>query len=436
MYIWGNICRTLTNLHTYIGAHHTGRAYAYQIRDAKAMMEKDTLWPNMPAIGYPTLTMANLCINKTIDPLKFESATLDESTLDNIGEHIYNNADADRCMTERLSFIHVHKSGGTSLRSAIVHLAKRYGGSGSQLVRHKWFQPPRKADISALTTVELERLANVTEGADIELDWPNEGRKYIGTVIRSEEKTTEENVISYPFTIKFEDGSVEKMDLATESFRIIGTSSESDKLKSLLAMDNSLSDNDPASEEAKKIETQKEKTITSLKHATTYPSDQFEPMDHVLFAVVRDPTERFISSIGQAMGGRGSKRNLIGSKLQKECIKSTPADTLKCMAKYVQDHGHWIELHFAPQVIDISFSVMLQDVPVALFPFKHIGALIDYLGNYQESKYRDRPHPVLENMTVNDYDEESLGIVCRIYEMDIIMQRSMGMEVPRCDPFI
>lgn len=39
-------------------------------------------------------------------------------------------------------------------------------------------------------------------------------------------------------------------------------------------------------------------------------------------------------------------------------------------------------------------------------------------------------------MSVDDYDEESLRVVCEIYEMDVRMQRSLGIEVPRCDPFI
>jgi len=233
------------------------------------------------------------------------------------------------------------------------------------------------------------------------------------------------------YSILFDDDSVEVHNLAAESFRLLGYT---DKLQLPSNIDAKLKYDDDSS-----IEEVKKNTMASLKHATHYPSSKFEPEDHVMFAVIRDPTERFISSIGQAMGGMGSKRNVIGGKLQKECIKSTSAETLKCMAKYVRDHGHWIELHFAPQVIDISFTVMFQDVPVGIFPFAKLGKVLDYLGNAgnQELKvHRDRPHPVLKNMSIHDYDEESLRIVCEIYAMDVIMQRSMGQEVPRCDPFI
>ena len=45
-------------------------------------------------------------------------------------------------------------------------------------------------------------------------------------------------------------------------------------------------------------------------------------------------------------------------------------------------------------------------------------------------------YKILTDMSVDDYDKETLEIVCGIYEMDVIMQRSLGMEVERCDPYV
>lgn len=119
-------------------------------------------------------------------------------------------------------------------------------------------------------------------------------------------------------------------------------------------------------------------TLESTLQATTYPATKFGEYDHTIFAVVCDPTERFNSSIGQAMGGEGSQRNMIGKTLQKECIKSTSALTLACMARYVRDHSFWIELHFTPQVIDISFTTIWQNIPIAIFPFKEFKNILQY----------------------------------------------------------
>jgi len=181
--------------------------------------------------------------------------------------------------------------------------------------------------------------------------------------------------------------------------------------------------------------------LDSLAKATKYPDKVFAPEQHVIFAVVRDPTERFISSIGQALGGTGSRSNRVAPRLKKECLKETSSKTLKCLAHYVKDHGFWIELHFTPQVVDISFTTIYQDVPISVFPFTELNTILEYLGNgniweRSGSSENYRSDALLKNMSVNDYDEESLQVVCEIYEMDVRMQRSLGFQVPRCDPFI
>lgn len=105
--ISGNIFENSTNssYDMYNMSSHIGRDHAYQLRDAMAMYENNTLWPNMPKVGFPTLTLSNVCFNDSeamLEPLDSESTTLDESILYDIGEHIDNN---DRCITERLSMV-------------------------------------------------------------------------------------------------------------------------------------------------------------------------------------------------------------------------------------------------------------------------------------------------------------------------------------------
>ena len=85
--------------------------------------------------------------------------------------------------------------------------------------------------------------------------------------------------------------------------------------------------------------------------------------------------------------------------------------------------------------------MLWQDSPIGVFPFSKLEDVVSHLGmpsahGRDGSKPHYRPDDVLSNMTVADYDEESLEIVCKIYAMDVVMQRSVGIEVPRCDPFI
>jgi len=333
-----------------------GGNYANYITEAESMRANETLWNNMPSVGFPTITMDDVCLDiggETFGGRQRPGMTRGTTrgvkpiTLTDLGEHIYPDKKR-RCITERLSFIHVHKSGGTSLHRSFDHINNK--NDNATIARHKWFTPTRRSSLNA----------------------PAPKKK----VVR---KSTDTKMYDF--------------------------------------------------------------TLTSALQSTIYPTTEFGEYDHVIFAVVRDPIDRFISSIGQAMGASGSQNNLIGKVLQKKCIKSTSALTLTCMAKYVRDHGFWIELHFSPQVIDISFTTIWQDIPIAVFPFEELKNIVEYFG-LPEVQGRHganggyRPDAVLSNMTVDDYDDESLSIVCEIYKVDVIMQRSLGIEVPRCDPFI
>lgn len=147
--------------------------------------------------------------------------------------------------------------------------------------------------------------------------------------------------------------------------------------------------------------------------------------DHTLFAVVRDPAERFISAIGQATGGKGSKKNGVAKQLISECLKDTRRETLRCFVDLIKRRGTWIEIHFTPMVFELSFGSMYKDVPIAIFPFTEMPTLLYELNadpalickNGNKDGYR--VSEVLSNMTVEHYDYETLCDLCEIYEMDV-----------------
>lgn len=327
-----------------------GRRFSYLVRDAEAKRLNGTLWENMPRIGYPTLTINNVCVKRKIyvrmsDILKIKSTNqrVSETSkrLTNIGESSRTVSDGDdglvRCLTERVSHLHVHKAGGTSVRTVFIAYQKIFARKTS-LVQHAFFSAKFSGD---------------------------------------------------PKSHLFE------------------------------------------------------RAKGPLRRATRYPSSIFAPHQHVLFATVRDPTERFLSSVGQAVGGSGSKLNQIGKVIEKECFSRetrTATAALRCVADYVKTHGTWIELHFAPQALDVAFTTLWQDVPVAVFDFRHLPDILNYLGaNNAHARdgdtfgYRLR---LLRTATIDDYDEHTLKTVCELYEVDVIMRRSLGMTVPRCDKYI
>ena len=63
--------------------------------------------------------------------------------------------------------------------------------------------------------------------------------------------------------------------------------------------------------------------------------------------------------------------------------------------------------------------------PLLSFPFTELPNIFEYFGsklaarNGTSPKYRSRE--VLSNTIDDDYDKESIEIVCKVYEMDFIM---------------
>mmetsp|Transcript_6427 Transcript_6427/g.9338 ORF Transcript_6427/g.9338 Transcript_6427/m.9338 type:complete len:230 (+) Transcript_6427:1082-1771(+) len=167
--------------------------------------------------------------------------------------------------------------------------------------------------------------------------------------------------------------------------------------------------------------------------------NEWGPKEHTLIGVVRDPVERFISAAGQAMGGLGSSSNGIAPILNSECIQETSRETLRCLINTVKKNSTWIEVHFTPLILEISFATMNKDIPVALFPFSEVPALMYELGADPTSKRKvgatTRKHDVMKDMSVQDYDEDMLRDVCEIYRIDILFLRYIGYAT-RCDSYI
>lgn len=176
-----------------------------------------------------------------------------------------------------------------------------------------------------------------------------------------------------------------------------------------------------------------------LEGATKYKgANEWGESDHTLFAVVRDPVDRFISAIGQATGAYGSSQNGIGQQLLDECLKDSSRETLRCFIDLMHRNSTWIEVHFTPMVLEISFATTYKDIPIAVFPFTEVPKLLIELGADPSVKKKDghksgyRKSDVLTNMTAADYDDDMLKRLCQVYKMDALFMIHLGMKT-RCE---
>ena len=177
-----------------------------------------------------------------------------------------------------------------------------------------------------------------------------------------------------------------------------------------------------------------------LDNAVKY-RQQWKENEHTIFAVVRDPVDRFISAIGQATGALGSTTNGVGKNLLDECLKETSKETLNCFINLVHTNSTWLEVHFTPMLLEIAFATVYKDIPVAVFPFEEVPSLMVELGSNPKSKKKDgsaanyRKSEVLTSMSVEDYDEGMLKRLCDVYKMDAMFMNQLKMTT-KCDKFI
>lgn len=185
--------------------------------------------------------------------------------------------------------------------------------------------------------------------------------------------------------------------------------------------------------------TQAYERSSQLLQGTVRYQDTWGRKDHTLMAVIRDPAQRFISAIGQAMGGQGSNTR-IASELRQTCLKKTARETLQCCVDKIQKEGFWFEVHFTPMALEISFASLFKDIPIAVFPFSAVPKIMYELDQDPSLKRKDgsfpgfRKDPILTNMSMEDYDETTLRELCDLYRVDTLFLQYLGHR-STCDRY-
>lgn len=113
--------------------------------------------------------------------------------------------------------------------------------------------------------------------------------------------------------------------------------------------------------------------------------DMKDYSNHLTFAIVRDPIERFISAVGQVTSDKHKKKG-FDMKLKDECLKTGLEDTLWCFVHLLQREGFWVDLHFTPQALELGFITLEVDIPIAIFPFLNVGDVLTAIGSKRNFK--------------------------------------------------
>ena len=148
------------------------------------------------------------------------------------------------------------------------------------------------------------------------------------------------------------------------------------------------------------------------------------------------------------MGAKGSQRNQVAGELKSKCLKGAEYTSenaqycIQCSINFVKSRGFEVEVHFDPQALEFAFATQMLHVPVAIFDYeKSYNSVLTEIGIDPDKKEREgndkkvQPVHLLRELSTSDYTEEMKQQVCELYEVDVIMHRSLGFS-SSCDAYI
>jgi Sulfotransferase family len=167
------------------------------------------------------------------------------------------------------------------------------------------------------------------------------------------------------------------------------------------------------------------------------------PLDSVIFTVIRDPLERFVSAVQQVMH--------YNTEFRTQCLAWTARATLTCAINQMHDTGYLRDVHLVPMATHLR---LWEDHPTARLAVLHLQdlhLLAEYInnvvvtGNHNHGNQtiphgRDRSNVdyatswVLAHMSVRqDCTPAMIQQLCHLYAVDVAFLQSIGYSSPYCE---
>lgn len=158
----------------------------------------------------------------------------------------------------------------------------------------------------------------------------------------------------------------------------------------------------------------------------------------VVFALVRDPLERFVSAVQQVMH--------YNEEFRQKCLKWTTRTTLQCAIQYTRETRYLRDVHIIPMATHFRLWDQYETAQIAILHIQEMPVLAKYLGVMtNQTTTATMPHArdrsqvqyatskVLANMNVQrDCSPQMIEDLCRLYAIDVVLLKSLGYDSPYC----
>jgi len=147
------------------------------------------------------------------------------------------------------------------------------------------------------------------------------------------------------------------------------------------------------------------------------------------FTFIRDPISRFVSAMGQVAEKKVHVLQAVGC-----WFPNDPTREMTCVLHHFKS-DNMVNDHFIPASVEM-YQIMfgIQDQRVAVLP---LAAINDLLKLWDIRPFRkNEAVGIKKRYSVELLSEDMIQDLCRVYEADVCMMRSLGMSVPQCDSYI
>mmetsp|Transcript_18596 Transcript_18596/g.25801 ORF Transcript_18596/g.25801 Transcript_18596/m.25801 type:complete len:442 (+) Transcript_18596:139-1464(+) len=195
--------------------------------------------------------------------------------------------------------------------------------------------------------------------------------------------------------------------------------------------------------------------ITNLLQRQASDSQQpGSPRRNIVFAVMRNPVQRFISAMGEVMSSRGTSRCVECKKYLEPCLSdvdgltSTSApDVLLCTLQSIKTNGFFNE-HLVPHAMFLTRLLNGNDIEIAVFPLEHLDNIVSEFGVENAIKANprtrknvdaDNPTGLVENFlsilkdSSSEVNAKIIREICSVYAVDVSIMKYLGFPVKYCD---
>jgi hypothetical protein len=180
---------------------------------------------------------------------------------------------------------------------------------------------------------------------------------------------------------------------------------------------------------------------TSQDHLEAIARDQRvgDSHSHLVLTIIRDPVERFLSALGQALLMKDTAK-----QLHEHCDEYVTSDNksglVECAVHLLESTTRSyseVETHLCPQAAMLHTEV---DLRVAAIDMSNFSSLLQHLvPGYSSHHARDRSDvayshsQMLSSLKAKDLSIDLIERICRLYQVDVELRRSIGMTNQWCD---